>query len=186
MEQHEIPEALTFDDVLLLPGYSEVLPVEVDVSTQLTRNLRLSVPIVSAAMDTVTESRTAITMARQGGIGIIHKNMTPQSASHGSSKSKKVRKRDDRRSGDRAPGSKDPASAGTHGQISHLGLPVIKDDRLVGIVTNRDLRFETNLEQRVGDVMTNENLVTAHEGISLEESKKILHREPHRKTTGGR
>jgi len=176
MEQNEIPEALTFDDVLLLPGYSEVLPVEVDVSTRLTRNLRLNVPIVSAAMDTVTESRTAITMARQGGMGIIHKNMSPQAQA---TEVQKVKKSE---SGMIV----DPVTVNPEQKIQQVlelmskyrisGLPVIKDDRLVGIVTNRDLRFETNLEQKVGDVMTKDNLVTALEGISLEESKQILHR----------
>ena len=176
MEQHEILEALTFDDVLLLPGYSEILPVDVDVSTRLSRNLRLNVPIVSAAMDTGTESRTAITMARQGGIGIIHKNMSPQAQA---TEVQKVKKSE---SGMIV----DPVTVHPDQKIQQVlelmskyrisGLPVIKDDRLVGILTNRDLRFETNLEQRVGDVMTKDNLVTAPEGISLEESKQILHR----------
>jgi IMP dehydrogenase len=175
MEQHTIPEALTFDDVLLLPRYSAVLPHEVNVSTRFTRNLKLNIPIVSAAMDTVTGARTAITMARQGGIGIIHKNMSIEDQAM---KVEKVKKSE---SGMIV----DPVTCHPDQKISEIlnlmsryrisGVPVIKDGKLVGIVTNRDLRFETNLDQRVGNVMTKDNLITAPEGISLEDSKKILH-----------
>lgn len=175
MEQQTIPEALTFDDVLLLPRYSAVLPHEVNVSTRFTRNLKLNIPIVSAAMDTVTEARTAITMARQGGIGIIHKNMSIEDQAM---KVEKVKKSE---SGMIV----DPVTCHPDQKIHEIlelmsryrisGVPAIKDGKLVGIVTNRDLRFETNLDQRVGNVMTKDNLITAPEGISLEESKKILH-----------
>jgi IMP dehydrogenase len=175
MKTFDIQEALTFDDVLLLPGYSSILPAEVDVSTYLTRNLRMNIPIVSAAMDTVTESSTAITMARQGGIGIIHKNMSIEAQAMEVEKVKKSE------SGMIV----DPITIHPDQRIYEVeelmnryhisGVPVIKDEKLVGIVTNRDLRFETNLDQRVGDVMTKENLITARVGINLEESKRLLH-----------
>jgi IMP dehydrogenase len=175
MKLHDIEDALTFDDVLLLPGYSSLLPIEVDVSTCLTRNLRMNIPIVSAAMDTVTEAYTAITMARQGGIGIIHKNMSIEAQVMEVEKVKKSE------SGTIV----DPITIHPDQKIYEVqdlmaryhisGVPVIKEGRLVGIVTNRDLRFETNLDQRVGDVMTKDNLVTARVGISLEESKRLLH-----------
>ena len=141
-----LPLALTFDDVLLLPAESDVLPRQVDVSAQLTRNLRLQIPVVSAAMDTVTEARTAIAMAQAGGMGFIHKNMSPAQQAL-----ELMRQHD----------------------IS--GIPVTRKGRLVGIVTNRDLRFEKNLEQKVEDVMTRE-LITCREGISQEQAKELLHK----------
>ena len=173
--RNRIQEALTFDDVLLVPAFSNLMPKDVRVETNLTRKLKLNIPIVSAAMDTVTVARTAIIMARQGGMGIIHKNM---SADAQAMEVKKVKKSE---SGMIV----DPITVHPDQKIADIleimaryrisGLPVIKDDKLVGIVTNRDLRFETNLDQKVGDVMTKDNLVTAQEGISLEESKAILH-----------
>jgi IMP dehydrogenase len=175
MKSHDIDEALTFDDVLLLPGYSTVLPAEVDVSTQLTRNLPMNIPIVSAAMDTVTESRTAISMARQGGIGIIHKNMSIEAQAM---EVEKVKKSESGMIVDPVtihPDQKIYEVQEVMARYRISGLPVIKDGKLVGIVTNRDLRFETNLEQRVGDVMTKDNLITAPVGISLDESKRLLH-----------
>lgn len=175
METSEIPLGLTFDDLLLLPQYSEILPTEVDVRTRLTRNIGLNIPLVSAAMDTVTESETAITMARQGGIGIIHKNM---SIKRQALEVEKVKKSE---SGMII----DPITVEPHQKLREVlqimekykisGVPVVKEGNLVGIVTNRDLRFETNLDQEVGNVMTKENLITAREGITLEESKAILH-----------
>lgn len=168
-------EAYSFDDVLLLPGYSDVLPKDVNVSTRLTRNLSLSIPIVSAAMDTVTESDAAISMAREGGIGFIHRNMSIQS------QVKEV---------DRVKKSEsgmiiDPVTVHPDQKVAEVidlmenyrisGLPVIEGDKLVGIVTNRDLRFETNLQKTVAQVMTKDNLVTVSEGISLEDSKALLH-----------
>jgi len=165
----------TFDDLLLIPDRSSVLPNEVDVKTRLSKNIALNIPVVSAAMDTVTEAETAITMARQGGIGIIHKNM---SIDRQGLEVEKVKKSE---SGMIV----DPISIGPERRLYEVldimskykisGVPVVKDGNLVGIITNRDLRFETNLDQRVEAVMTKENLATARAGITLEESKAILH-----------
>lgn len=173
----DIPVALTFDDVLLLPAASKVLPNEVDVGTQLTRSISMNIPLMSAAMDTVTEANTAISMAREGGIGIIHKNMSIERQAREVDKVKKSE------SGMIV----DPVTMHPEQKISEVlevmeqyrisGVPIVKDGRrLVGIITNRDLRFETNLEQKVDEVMTKENLVTASEGITLEESKILLHK----------
>jgi IMP dehydrogenase len=171
----ELKDGYTFDDLVLVPDRSSVLPNEVDVKTRLTRGITMNVPIVSAAMDTVTESATAITLARQGGIGIIHRNM---SVDRQVLEVEKVKKSE---SGMIV----DPISIEPDRKLSDVleimskyrisGVPVVKDGSLVGIITNRDLRFETNLEQSVGDVMTKENLATAKPGITLEESKRILH-----------
>ena len=168
-------ESYSFDDVLLLPNYSDVLPKDCDTGTQLTRNLKLNIPIVSAAMDSVTESETAISMAREGGIGFIHRNMSIESQAIEVDKVKKSE------SGMIV----DPVTIHPEQKVQHVldlmkkyrisGVPVTKGEKLVGIVTNRDLRFETNMEKTVGDVMTKENLVTVQEGISLEDSKKLLH-----------
>ncbi len=168
-------EAFSFDDVLLIPNYSDVLPKEVNVSTRLTRNIALNIPIVSAAMDTVTEHATAITMAREGGIGFIHRNMKIES------QVKEVDKVKKSESGMII----DPVTIHPDQPVHEVlklmeqyrisGLPVIKGEKLVGIVTNRDLRFETDLEKTVSQVMTKENLITVQEGITLEESKKLLH-----------
>lgn len=173
----DIPVALTFDDVLLLPAASKVLPNEVDVRTKLTRSISMNIPLMSAAMDTVTEANTAISMAREGGIGIIHKNMSIERQAREVDKVKKSE------SGMIV----DPVTMHPEQKISEVlevmeqyrisGVPIVKDGRrLVGIITNRDLRFETNLEQKVAEVMTKENLVTASEGITLEESKILLHK----------
>lgn len=175
MEKDYISEGYTFDDLLLQPAYSAVLPNEVDVRTRLSRNILLNIPIVSAAMDTVTEADTAISVARQGGLGFIHRNMTIEQQSLEVEKVKKSE------SGMII----DPITTGPHNKIYEVlkimekykisGVPVVDEGNLVGIITNRDLRFETNLEQEVGSVMTKENLATAKVGITLEESKKILH-----------
>lgn len=168
--------ALTFDDVLLLPAASKVLPNEVDVTTQLSRNISMNIPLLSAAMDTVTEASTAISMAREGGIGIIHKNMSIERQAREVDKVKKSE------SGMIV----DPVTMHPDQKISEVlevmeryrisGVPIVEDGRkLVGIITNRDLRFETNLNQKVSDVMTKQNLITATEGITLEESKVLLH-----------
>ncbi|MEE8317042.1 MAG: IMP dehydrogenase, partial [Syntrophobacteria bacterium] len=173
----DIPVALTFDDVLLLPAASKVLPNEVDVRTKLTRSISMNIPLMSAAMDTVTEANTAISMAREGGIGIIHKNMSIERQAREVDKVKKSE------SGMIV----DPVTMHPEQKISEVlevmeqyrisGVPIVKDGRrLVGIITNRDLRFETNLDQKVAEVMTKENLVTASEGITLEESKILLHK----------
>jgi IMP dehydrogenase len=168
-------EAYSFDDVLLLPGYSDVLPKDVDTRTWLTSKISLSIPIVSAAMDTVTEARSAISMAREGGIGFVHRNMSIQSQAIEVDKVKKSE------SGMIV----DPVTAHPDQQIFEVlklmekyhisGVPVTQGDQLVGIVTNRDLRFETNLEKKVSEVMTKDNLITVSAGITLEESKKLLH-----------
>ena len=176
-KDNSMPLALTFDDVLLLPAASKVLPNEVDVRTQLSRNISMNIPLLSAAMDTVTEADTAISMAREGGIGIIHKNMSIERQAREVDKVKKSE------SGMIV----DPVTMHPDQKISEVlevmeryrisGVPIVEDGRkLVGIVTNRDLRFETNLNQKVADVMTKDNLVTATEGITLEESKVLLHK----------
>ncbi|MBW2196007.1 MAG: IMP dehydrogenase [Deltaproteobacteria bacterium] len=170
-----IEEALTFDDFLLVPAYSNVLPREVDVRSRLTKRIALNVPIVSAAMDTVTEAQTSISLAREGGIGIIHRNMSMASQVREADKVKKSE------SGMIV----DPTTIEPERPIHEVlelmrayrisGVPVVKGERLVGIVTNRDLRFETNLSKKVSEVMTKENLVTVPAGITLNESKKLLH-----------
>jgi len=176
MTQDQIPYALTFDDVLLLPGPSAVLPSEVDLSTRLTAGIRLNIPIVSAAMDTVTEAETAISLARQGGIGILHRNLSIEAQALEAEKVKKSE----------SGMILDPVTIGPDEPIYRVmelmgryrisGIPVVEGKRLVGIVTNRDLRFETNLGQKVKAVMTSKNLVTAPVGITLEESKALLHK----------
>ena len=175
-EPNDMPLTLTFDDVLLLPAQTAVLPRDVDVRTQLSRTIPMNIPLVSAAMDTVTEADTAISMAREGGIGIIHRNM---SVERQATEVDKVKKSE---SGMIV----DPVTMRPHQKIAEVldvmqryrisGVPIVGDGKkLVGIVTNRDLRFETNLDQEVSEVMTKENLVTALEGITLEESKILLH-----------
>lgn len=169
-------DAYSFDDILLIPNYSDVLPKDVNVSTRLTQNIALNIPIVSAAMDTVTEAETAISIAREGGMGFIHRNMSIQSQAIEVDKVKKSE------SGMIV----DPVTIRPEQKVGEVlklmeryrisGVPVTKGDQLVGIVTNRDLRFETDLEKSVSDVMTKENLVTVSEGITLEESKQLLHR----------
>ncbi len=176
MSNKDIRFAYTFDDLILVPADSSVLPNQVEVSTKLTRNIRLNIPIVSAAMDTVTESATAITVARQGGLGFIHKNMSIQKQSLQVEKVKKSE------SGMIV----DPITIEPDHKISEVlkimekykisGVPVVKKGNLVGIITNRDLRFETQLENKVESVMTKDNLATARVGITLEESKAILHK----------
>ncbi len=169
-----IPEGLTFDDVLLLPGKSSVLPQEVDTRTCLTRKVALNVPLVSAAMDTVTESRLAIAMARQGGLGIIHRNM---SIARQAEEVDRVKRSE---SGMIV----DPVTITPELSVRQAleimtkyrvaGLPVTRGPRLVGILTNRDLRFEQNLDQPVNAVMTKDNLITAAVGTTLEEAERIL------------
>jgi len=174
MQNKILKEGLTFDDVLLIPNHSNVLPRMCDVTTRLTRNLTLNIPVVSAAMDTVTESKLAIAIAREGGIGIIHKNMSPVRQAEEVDKVKRsesgmitepVALPPDKR-------LKDACQLMDRYHIS--GIPIVDGKRLVGILTNRDLRFETNLDQLISDVMTKENLITAPEGTSLDEAEKIL------------
>jgi IMP dehydrogenase len=175
MAMREFQEGFTFDDLLLVPTHSEVLPAEVDVRTRLTKHISLNVPIVSAAMDTVTESATAITLARQGGIGFVHKNM---SIERQALEVEKVKKSESGMIVDPIsiePGRRLHEVLDIMSKYKISGVPVVKDGNLVGIITNRDLRFETNLNQPVEAVMTKENLATAKPGITLEESKAILH-----------
>ncbi|OPY73818.1 MAG: Inosine-5'-monophosphate dehydrogenase [Syntrophorhabdus sp. PtaU1.Bin058] len=169
-------EGLTFDDVLLVPSMSKIMPSDVDVSTYLTRTIKLSIPMLSAAMDTVTESKTAICLAQEGGIGIIHRNMGIMEQAQ---EVEKVKKSESGMIVDPitiAPEQKIKDTLELMAKYRISGIPVTKGKKLVGIITNRDLRFETNLEEKVQNVMTKENLVTVKEGINLEESKKILHK----------
>jgi IMP dehydrogenase len=172
-----IQKALTFDDVLLVPAHSNVLPRDVALRTRLTRTIELNIPIVSAAMDTVTEARLAIALAQEGGIGIVHKNLTPAAQAAEVAKVKRFE----------SGVVKDPITIPpemTVRQVDALtrqhrisGLPVVEQGRVVGIVTNRDLRFETNLDQPVRNIMTpKDRLVTVKEGASLEEAMELLHK----------
>ncbi|RKH59751.1 IMP dehydrogenase [Corallococcus llansteffanensis] len=170
----DIRLALTFDDVLLLPGESAVTPREADLTTRLTRNIRLNVPLLSAAMDTVTEARTAIAMAQEGGIGVIHKNMTPEQQALEVLKVKKFESGmvvDPVTTEPGAPLARAVELMKIHG-VS--GVPVVQGKRLVGIVTSRDVRFEKNFSQKVEDMMTRK-LVTGRENITQEEAQKLLH-----------
>src|SRR5205085_7990911 len=170
-----VPEALTFDDVLLLPGRSDVVPALADTRTQLSRNIPLNIPIVSAAMDTVTESRLAIALAQQGGIGIIHRNLSIEQQAGEVDKLKRSE------SGMIV----DPVTMSPEDKISDAlevmrnykisGVPITKNKKLVGILTNRDLRFETRTDIPISRVMTRENLITVPVGTTLEEAEKILH-----------
>ena len=172
----EIPEALTFDDVLLVPGHSRVLPAGVDLRTILARDITLNVPLLSAAMDTVTESATAIAIAQEGGIGVIHKNLPIKKHAFEVERVKKSESGmilDPITIGPNQP-LRDALKIMREFKIS--GLPVTVGQKLVGILTNRDLRFETNLDQPISGIMTKDKLVTVPVGTTLEEAKKILHR----------
>jgi len=176
MIPEKLPESLTFDDVLLIPAESSILPRDVEVSTQLTQSIRLNMPLISAAMDTVTEAPMAIAMAREGGIGIIHRNM---SISAQAAEVDKVKKSESGMIVD--PITMDPdqkiyEALEIMRKYRISGVPVTRKGKLVGILTNRDLRFETQLDQPISAVMTKENLVTAPVGITLEESKRLLHK----------
>ena len=169
------PLALTFDDLLLLPGESDVLPRQVDTATRLTRNLSLRIPIVSSAMDTVTEARTAIAMAQAGGIGFIHKNLDVAQQAIEVQRVKKYESGMVVNPVVIEPEQPIRAALSLMKEHGISGIPVTKKGRLVGIVTNRDLRFERNLDQRVEDVMTKE-VVTCREGISMDDAKHLLHK----------
>ena len=169
-------EALTFDDVLLVPGYSEVLPKDVSLKTRLTRRIELNIPLLSAAMDTVTEARLAIAMAQEGGMGIIHKNMTVEQ------QAAEVRKVKKFESGV----VRDPITIDASATVAELielthqnnisGVPVLSNGDLVGIVTARDIRFETRMNALVSDVMTpKDKLVTVKEGVAASEVRQLLH-----------
>ena len=172
----DLPLGLTFDDVLLLPAKSDVLPGEVDVSTNLTKNIRLNVPIISAAMDTVTDASLAIAIAREGGLGIMHRAMSPQKQAL---EVDKVKKSESGMIVDPITIAPDAPIADAMVLMSRYkisGVPVTTKGKLVGILTNRDLRFETNEKKRVSEVMTHEKLITAAVGTTLEEAKDILNR----------
>jgi inosine-5''-monophosphate dehydrogenase (EC 1.1.1.205) len=176
MLEDEVREGFTFDDLLLVPAESGILPKDVDISTSLTNNIILNIPLVSAAMDTVTESGAAICMAQEGGIGIIHRNM---SIERQALEVDKVKKSESGMIVDPItiePEQKVSDALDLMSRYKISGVPVVKGRRLVGILTNRDLRFETNLGQPVSDVMTRENLITVSKNISLEDSKKLLHK----------
>ena len=168
-------ETFSFDDVLIIPNYSDVLPKDVNTATMLTRNIALNIPIVSAAMDTVTEAYTAISMAREGGIGFIHRNMSIKSQVLEVDKVKKSESGMIINPITIHPDQLVHEVLKLMEQYRISGIPVTIGAKLVGIVTNRDLRFETDLQKKVSEVMTKENLVTVSEGIALEESKRLLH-----------
>jgi len=172
-----IKKALTFDDVLLIPAHSTILPRDAKLATRITRNIQLNLPVVAAAMDTVTEARLAIALAQEGGIGIVHKNLSPRAQAAEVSKVKRFE----------SGMLKDPITIPPTMSVREVmnltrahkfsGLPVVEGQRVVGIVTNRDLRFETNLDQPVANIMTPQNrLVTVKEGTSIDEAKALMHK----------
>ena len=169
-----IGEGITFDDVLLVPAYSEVIPNQVDLSTYLTKSIRLNIPMMSAGMDTVTEHRMAIAMSRQGGIGIIHKNMSIQEQAE---EVDKVKRSENGVITDPFYLSPDNTLEDANNLMAKFrisGVPITENGKLVGIITNRDLKFEEDFSKKIKESMTSENLITAKEGITLEEAKKIL------------
>ena len=171
-----IREALTFDDVLLEPAKSDLLPSEVDISTRLTRNIPLNIPLMSAAMDTVTDSRMAIAMAQQGGMGIIHKNMTIEAQSDEVDRVKRSESGMIVNPITMSPDQKIHEAMEVMARYKISGLPITANGKLVGILTNRDLRFETRLNIKISELMTKENLITVPVGTTLEEAESILHR----------
>jgi len=177
MLDENIKEALTFDDVLLVPNYSEVLPAEVDVSTKLTKNIKLNIPIISAAMDTVTESDLAIAIARQGGIGIVHKNMSIEEQAE---EIDRVKRSESGMIVNPVTVSPEQTIAEAEELMRRYkisGLPVTDSKgKLLGIITNRDIRFVKDFSRKIGDVMTKENLKTVPVGTTLDEAKEILHK----------
>jgi len=171
-----VPEALTFDDVLLLPARSDVIPTQTNTQTQLTRNIRLNIPIISAAMDTVTESHMAIAVAQQGGIGIIHRNLTVEQQANEVDKVKRSESGMIVDPVTMSPDAKVSEALDVMRQFKISGVPITKNGKLVGILTNRDLRFETRFDIPISKVMTKENLITVAVGTTLEEAEKILHK----------
>ena len=176
MLTHRIEDGLTFDDVLLVPALSRVLPKDVDITTNLTKSISLRIPIISAAMDTVTEAATAIAMAQEGGLGIIHKNWSPERQAEEVARVKKFE----------SGVVSNPIRVEVGDTLSHVkelseetgvsGFPVTEGEKLVGIITHRDLQFETDLARKVSDVMTTRNkMITAPVGVSLEDAKRMLH-----------
>ena len=168
--------ALTFDDVLLVPGKTKVKPNDIDISARLLNKIYLNIPVISAAMDTVTESATAIAIAREGGIGIIHKNLSVEEQALEVQKVKKSESGMIVEPVTMEPQQKLSEALEVMSRYGISGVPITKNGKLVGILTHRDVRFETNRNQRISRIMTSENLITAPEGITMEESKKILHK----------
>ena len=169
-----IGEGITFDDVLLVPAYSEVIPNQVDLSTYLTKNIKLNIPMMSAGMDTVTEHRMAIAMARQGGIGVIHKNMSIEAQAE---EVDKVKRSENGVITDPFYLSPEHTLEDANNLMAKFrisGVPITEGKKLVGIITNRDLKFETDFSKKIKESMTSEGLITALEGITLDEAKKIL------------
>ena len=169
-----IGEGITFDDVLLVPSFSKVIPNEVDLHTRLTKSIRLNIPLMSAGMDTVTESRMAIAMARQGGIGIIHKNMSIEDQAD---EVDKVKRSENGVIADPfflSPENTLKDADDLMGKFRISGVPITEGRKLVGIITNRDLKFKEDFTKKIKDCMTSENLITAKEGITLDEAKKVL------------
>ena len=170
-----IPEALTFDDVLLVPSYSEVVPTQVNTQTQLTRSIALTTPLMSAAMDTVTESRLAIAMAQQGGMGVVHRNLSIQQQA---GEIDKVKRSESGMIVDPVTISPEQPIADALELMRRFkisGVPVTRKGRLVGILTNRDLRFVSRTDIPIDDVMTKQNLITVPVGTTLEQAEEILH-----------
>ncbi len=177
MPQREIKEALTFDDVLLVPNYSEVLPTQVDVRTKLTKKITLNIPIMSAAMDTVTEAELAIAIAREGGIGIIHKNMSIKEQAEEVDRVKRSESGMIVKPVTVKPEQTIAEAENLMKKYKISGLPVVNDEgKLVGIITNRDIRFVRDFSKKIAEVMTKENLKTVPVGTTLEEAKGILHK----------
>src|ERR1035437_8719052 len=175
MIQDVLSEGLTFDDVLLEPARSEVVPAEVDTRTRLTRQIGLNIPVVSAAMDTVTESHLAIALAQQGGIGFIHRNM---SIDRQAEEVDRVKRSESGMIVDPitiAPDKKIADALALMERYRISGVPVTRDGKLVGILTNRDLRFESRFDLPISDVMTKDNLITVPVGTTLDDAEEILH-----------
>lgn len=169
-----IGEGITFDDVLLIPAQSNILPKMAETKTRLTRNIELNIPLVSAAMDTVTESELAIAIAREGGIGIIHKNMSIERQAEEVDRVKRSESGMILKPISLSPDDLLGDAVQVMKKFRISGIPIVTSDKLVGILTNRDLRFETNLSQKISEVMTKENLITAPIGTTLEQAEKIL------------
>jgi IMP dehydrogenase len=170
-----VPEALTFDDVLLLPARSDVVPAQANTQTQLTRNIHLNIPIISAAMDTVTESHMAIALAQQGGMGIIHRNLSIEQQANEVDKVKRSESGMIVDPVTMSPDDKVSDALDVMRKYKISGVPITKNKKLVGILTNRDLRFETRFDIPISKVMTKENLITVPVGTTLQEAEKILH-----------
>ena len=175
-----LPEALTFDDVLLVPRHSEILPSQVDVSSQLTKQIRLNVPILSAAMDTVTESRLAIAMAQQGGMGVIHKNLSVEEQASEVDRVKRSESGMIVNPITLSPAHRIFEALELMKKYRISGVPITEDGskegRLVGILTNRDLRFETRTDRPIADIMTREHLVTVPVGTTLDQAREMFQR----------